>query len=219
MTEMQDTIIKAFNFRHATKEFDAQKKIGESDFNTILETGRLSPSSLGLEPWRFIVVENEALKDKLKPYSWGAQKQLDSASHFVIILARKNVSASSEYVQHIIRGIKKYEESTIPAVEDKFNNFQTNFHINDSERTLLDWASKQTYIALANMMTSAALLGIDSCPMEGFDLDKVTEILAEEDVVDTEHFAPSVMVAFGYRKNEPKDKVRQPAEDVIEWIK
>ena len=69
MTEMQDTIIKAFNFRHATKEFDAQKKISESDFNTILETGRLSPSSLGLEPWRFIVVENEALKDKLKPYS------------------------------------------------------------------------------------------------------------------------------------------------------
>ena len=219
MTEMQDTIIKAFNFRHATKEFDAQKKISESDFNTILETGRLSPSSLGLEPWRFIVVENEALKDKLKPYSWGAQKQLDSASHFVIILARKNVTASSEYVQHIISGIKKYEESTIPAVEDKFNNFQTNFHINDSERTLLDWASKQTYIALTNMMTSAALLGIDSCPMEGFDLDKVTEILAEEDVVDTEHFAPSVMVAFGYRKNEPKDKVRQPAEDVIEWIK
>lgn len=219
MTEMQDTIIKAFNFRHATKEFDAQKKISESDFNTILEAGRLSPSSLGLEPWRFIIVENEALKDKLKPYSWGAQKQLDSASHFVIILARKNVTASSEYVQHIIRGIKKYEESTIPAVEDKFNNFQTNFHINDSERTLLDWASKQTYIALTNMMTSAALLGIDSCPMEGFDLDKVTEILAEEDVVDTEHFAPSVMVAFGYRKNEPKDKVRQPAEDVIEWIK
>ncbi|RIL70644.1 NAD(P)H-dependent oxidoreductase [Staphylococcus devriesei] len=219
MTEMQDTIIKAFNFRHATKEFDNQKKISESDFNTILETGRLSPSSLGLEPWRFIVVENEELKNKLKPYSWGAQKQLDSASHFVIILARKNVTASSEYVQHIIRGIKKYEESTIPAVEDKFNNFQTNFHINDNERTLLDWASKQTYIALANMMTSAALLGIDSCPMEGFDLDQVTEILAEEGVVDTEHFAPSVMVAFGYRKNEPKGKVRQPAEDVIEWIK
>lgn len=219
MTEMQDTIIKAFNFRHATKEFDNQKKISESDFNTILETGRLSPSSLGLEPWRFIVVENEELKNKLKPYSWGAQKQLDSATHFVIILARKNVTASSEYVQHIIRGIKKYEESTIPAVEDKFNNFQTNFHINDNERTLLDWASKQTYIALANMMTSAALLGIDSCPMEGFDLDQVTEILSEEGVVDTEHFAPSVMVAFGYRKNEPKGKVRQPAEDVIEWIK
>ena len=75
-----------------------------SQTSTILETGRLSPSSLGLEPWRFVVIENEDLKEKLKPYSWGAQKQ--SASRFVIILARKNVTADSEYVQHIIRGIK-----------------------------------------------------------------------------------------------------------------
>lgn len=217
MNEMQETIIKAFNFRHATKEFDPTKHVSDSEFQTILETGRLSPSSLGLEPWRFAIIEDEEIKERLKPYSWGAQKQLSTASRFVIILARKNVTADSEYVQHMIRGIKKYEESTIPAVEDKYNNFQTNFHINDNERTLLDWASKQTYIALANMMTSAALLGIDSCPMEGFDLDKVTEILEEEGIVDTEHFAPSVMVAFGYRKEEPKEKVRQPADDVYAW--
>ena len=69
------------------------------------------------------------------------------------------------------------------------------------------------------MMTLQLLLGIDSCPMEGFDLDKVTEILAEENVVDTEHFAPSVMLhCMVIEKEEPKDKVRQPAEDVIEWI-
>lgn len=148
----------------------------------------------------------------------GSTKAIKYSKSFRYYSCTQNVTADSEYVQHIIRDIKKYEESTIPAVEDKFNNFQTNFHINDNERTLLDWASKQTYIALANMMTTAALLGIDSCPMEGFDLDKVTEILAEENVIDTEHFAPSVMVAFGYRKEEPKDKVRQPAEDVIEWI-
>ena len=65
-----ETIINAFNFRHATKEFDPEKKVSESDFHTILETGRLSPSSLGLEPWRFVVIENEDLKEKLKPYSW-----------------------------------------------------------------------------------------------------------------------------------------------------
>ena len=177
MSSMQETIINAFNFRHATKEFDPEKKVSESDFHTILETGRLSPSSLGLEPWRFVVIENEDLKEKLKPYSWGAQKQLNT-SRFVIILARKNVTADSEYVQHIIRGIKNTKKVRF-RVEDKFNNFKTNFHINDNERTLLDWASKQTYIALANMMTSA-LLGIDSCPMEGFDLDKVTEILVKK---------------------------------------
>ena len=86
MSSMQETIINAFNFRHATKEFDPEKKVSESDFHTILETGRLSPSSLGLEPWRFVVIENEDLKEKLKPYSWGAQKQLNTASRFVLFL-------------------------------------------------------------------------------------------------------------------------------------
>jgi nitroreductase len=156
MNQMNQTIIDAFHFRHATKEFDSTKKISDEDFNTILETGRLSPSSLGLEPWHFVVVQNKELREKLKAYSWGAQKQLDTASHFVLIFARKNVTAHTDYVQHLLRGVKKYEESTIPAVENKFDDFQESFHIADNERTLYDWASKQTYIALANMMTSAA---------------------------------------------------------------
>ncbi|MBL7639342.1 NAD(P)H-dependent oxidoreductase [Staphylococcus saccharolyticus] len=219
MSNMNQTIIEAFDFRHATKKFNPNKKISEEDFDTILESGRLSPSSLGSEPWRFVVIQNKKLRDKLKPYSWGAQKQLDTASHFVLIFARKNVTAHSNYVQHLIRGIKEYEESTIPAVEEKFDNFQASFHIADNDRTLYDWASKQTYIALGNMMTSAALLGIDSCPMEGFDLDKVTEILSEEGILDTEHFGISVMVAFGYRAQEPAHgKIRQSKEDVISWI-
>ena len=120
MSSMQETIINAFNFRHATKEFDPEKKVSESDFHTILETGRLSPSSLGLEPWRFVVIENEDLKEKLKPYSWGAQKQLNTASRFVIILARKNV----RFRIRTTYNSRYYEESTIPAVE-----VQTNFHI------------------------------------------------------------------------------------------
>ena len=219
MSNMNQTIIEAFDFRHATKKFNSNKKISEEDFDTILESGRLSPSSLGLEPWRFVVIQNKKLRDKLKPYSWGAQKQLDTASHFVLIFARKNVTAHSNYVQHLIRGIKEYEDSTIPAVKEKFDNFQASFHIADNDRTLYDWASKQTYIALGNMMTSAALLGIDSCPMEGFDLDKVTEILSEEGILDTEHFGISVMVAFGYRAQEPAHgKIRQSKEDVISWI-
>ena len=219
MSNINQTIIEAFDFRHATKKFNSNKKISEEDFDTILESGRLSPSSLGLEPWRFVVIQNKKLRDKLKPYSWGAQKQLDTASHFVLIFARKNVTAHSNYVQHLIRGIKEYEDSTIPAVKEKFDNFQASFHIADNDRTLYDWASKQTYIALGNMMTSAALLGIDSCPMEGFDLDKVTEILSEEGILDTEHFGISVMVAFGYRAQEPAHgKIRQSKEDVISWI-
>lgn len=218
MDQMQQTLLNAFNFRHATKRFDANKKISDSDFNTILETGRLSPSSLGLEPWKFVVVQNREIRDELKKISWGAQGQLDTASHFVLILARKNVTSQSPYVQHMMRNIKQYSEESIPATEQKFDDFQTGFHINDTPQSLLDWARKQTYIALGNMMTSAALLNIDSCPIEGFDLDAVTAYLSEKGIVDSENFAPSVMVAFGYRETEPKAKVRQPQADVVEWL-
>lgn len=102
MNDMQQTIINAFNFRHATKRFDSNKKINESEFDTILEAGRLSPSSLGLEPWKFIVIQNSEIRNKLKEISWGAKGQLDTASHFVIILARKNVTSKSPFVQHMI---------------------------------------------------------------------------------------------------------------------
>lgn len=118
----------------------------------------------------------------------------------------------------MIRNIKQYSEESIPATEQKFDDFQTGFHINDTPQSLLDWARKQTYIALGNMMTSAALLNIDSCPIEGFDLDAVTAYLSEKGIVDSENFAPSVMVAFGYRETEPKAKVRQPQTDVVEWL-
>ncbi|WP_394217938.1 NAD(P)H-dependent oxidoreductase [Staphylococcus warneri] len=219
MSDMNQTIIDAFHFRHATKQFDASKTISNEDFETILEAGRLSPSSLGLEPWKFVVVQSKTLRDKLKPYSWGAQKQLDSASHFMLIFARKNVTSQSPYVQNLVKNVKGYEESTIPAVYKKYDDFQTEFHINDNERTLYDWACKQTYIALGNMMTSAALLGIDSCPIEGFDVDTVTQILSDEGILDTENFGISVMAAFGYRSGEPPHgKVRQTQDDVVKWI-
>ena len=216
---MKDIIIEALNFRHATKRFDSNKKISDSEFNTILESGRLSPSSLGLEPWKFIVIQNKQLRNKLKKISWGAQGQLDTASHFVLILSRKNVVAKSPYVQYLFREVKQYSSDSISATEKKFDEFQTSFHINDNARTLLDWSSKQTYIALANMMTSAALLKIDSCPIEGFDLDSVTELLSNEGIFDKENFSPSVMVAFGYRDTNPKEKVRQNKSEVVSWIK
>src|SRR5699024_3841601 len=112
MNDMQQTIINAFNFRHATKRFDSNKKINESECDTMLEAGRLSPSSLGLEPWKFIVIQNSEIRNKLKEISWVAKGQLDTASHFVIILARKNVTSKSPIEQHINIDIKQYNEDS-----------------------------------------------------------------------------------------------------------
>ena len=148
----------------------------------------------------------------------GAQKQLDTASHFVLIFARKNVTAHTEYVQHLLRGVKNMKKV-------QFQLLKINLMISKkvsispimNEHCMIGRVNK--HILLANMMTSAALLGIDSCPIEGFDLDKVTEILSDEGVLDTEQFGISVMVGFGYRAQEPKHgKVRQNEDDIISWI-
>ncbi|MBT2816710.1 NAD(P)H-dependent oxidoreductase [Staphylococcus coagulans] len=220
MENRRQLLLDTFNYRFATKRFDASKKISEADFNTILETGRLSPSSLGFEPWQFVVIQDPAIRDALKPMSWGAQGQLDTASHFVVILARKNVRPENKYVQHLLRDVKHMDETMIQQMSEKTTSFQDkNLNLYESDRALWDWASKQTYIALGNMMTSAAFLGIDSCPIEGFQYDEVAELLTEKGIIDDENFAPSVMVAFGYREEDPKrEKTRQTQSEIVKWV-
>lgn len=101
-----------------------------------------------------------------------------------------------------------------------FKKFQkTDFNLLQSDRAVFDWASKQTYIALGNMMTSAAQIGIDSCPIEGFDKEEVDSLLRQEGIIQGDNLEVSVMVAFGYRKEEPKrDKTRQTMDTIVEWI-
>lgn len=220
MTDKRQQLLDTFNYRFASKRFDPNKKIDDKDFETILETGRLSPSSLGLEPWKFLVVQDTELRQALKPISWGAQGQLDTASHFVILLARKNVRPESPYFQYHIREIRHMSDEMVSAMIEKTTNFQRdNLKVYEDDRALWDWASKQTYIPLGNMMTAAAFLGIDSCPIEGFQYENVAKVLADKGYLDTDEFWPSVMVVFGYRDSEPtREKTRRPAEDVIQWI-
>lgn len=220
-TDKKQEILDAFTFRHATKEFDPTKKISDEDFQFILETGRLSPSSVGYEPWKFLVVENEELKNKLKAVSWGAQGQIPTASHFVIILARTDARYDSEYVLDLQKNVKKVPNDVLETLMPRYKDFQENdFHLFESKRALFDWASKQSYIALGNMMTSAAQIGIDSCPIEGFNYDQVHEILKEEGVLEDGKYDISVMVAFGYRIHEPKrEKTRRSMDQVVQWVK
>ncbi|MCH9813279.1 MAG: NAD(P)H-dependent oxidoreductase [Epsilonproteobacteria bacterium] len=217
---MDNKFIDAMQFRHATKEFDVTKKISDEAFKEILEMGRLSPSSFGFEPWKFLVIQNQTLREKLKAFSWGAQGQLPTASHFVIILSRKkkDMLYGSNYVQHMLQDIKQLPEDVIALYNDFYEKFQKeDFNLLESDRALFDWATKQTYIALANMMTGAAYMGIDSCPMEGFDTQSLETFLKDELNIDTDAFGASVMVAFGYRKEEPREKTRQVSEDIITW--
>jgi len=218
---MENKFLEAMNYRHATKEFDETKKISEDDFNTILQYGVLSPSSFGFEPWRFVIVQNEELREKMKEFTWGAQGTLPTASHFVVILARKakGMKYGSEYINHMMKEIKQLPEDVQAIYSEFYEKFQKiDFNLLESDRTLFDWACKQTYIAMANMMTGAAYMGIDSCPVEGFDRAKTEEFLKDELGIDTDEYGASVMVPFGYRKEAPKhEKVRQAIDSVTQY--
>ncbi|WP_047980257.1 NAD(P)H-dependent oxidoreductase [Ornithinibacillus contaminans] len=218
---LKQEIMDAFHFRHATKAFDPDKKILEEDFRFILEAGRLSPSSFGFEPWRFVVVQNAALREKIKQTSWGAFSKLPEASHFVILLARTKLDTvyHAKYLKDHLRDVLQFPDEALDKYLTRVEEFQRDdFKLLEGDRPLFDWACKQTYVALANMMTVAAQIGIDSCPIEGFNMDKMNQLLEEEDLLENGHFGISVMAAFGYRVKEPRLKTRRPFDDVVKWV-
>ena len=218
---LKQEILDAYHFRHATKEFDPDKKVSDDDFRFILETGRLSPSSFGLEPWRFVIVQNNELREKIKNASWGAFSKLPEASHFVILLARTKLDTmySSDYVRDHLVNVAHFPEEILEDYLEKVKAFQKDdFKMLEGERHIFDWACKQTYLALGNMMTAAAQIGIDSCPIEGFNIDKMNELLEAEGLLEDGHFGISVMAAFGYRAKDPRPKTRRAFDDVVKWV-
>jgi len=214
-----EAILSAFQFRHACKEFDSGKKISKADFNVILESGRLSPSSFGFEPWKFIVIQNAGLREKLCTVCWGAQTQLPTASHYVAIMCyRDGMRFDAGHVTRMMKEVQHLPDEIAAKKRERFRQFQEENRLLDTSRTLFDWSGKQAYIALGNMMTAAAFLGIDSCAIEGANLEASEAILADAGLTENGQLGLSVMVAFGYRKNEPKAKTRQLSEDVVVWV-
>ena len=216
----KEVILNAFQFRHATKEFDNIKKVSNEDIDFILKTANLSPSSFGFEPWHFVVVQDKELRELLKPVAWGAPLKLDTASHFILGLSMKAplTKWDSDYIMSIMKDVKQLPEEAIEMYSKFYREFQERDFDLDTDKKLFDWASKQTYIALGNMMTSAALTGIDSCPIEGFHQQKAEALLKGKFGIDTDKYGLSFMVAFGYRKAEPTHaKSRRDFKDIITW--
>jgi len=216
----KEEILNAFQYRHATKEFDTTKAVSNENMEFILKTANLSPSSFGFEPWHFIVVQDKELRELLKPVAWGAPLKLDTASHFVLGLSMKApmIKWDSDYIQHMMQDVKQLPEDVIEMYSKFYREFQERDFNLDTDKKMFDWASKQTYIALANMMTSAALIGVDSCPIEGFHEEKAEALLQEKFGLDTNKYGLSYMAAFGYRKESPThEKSRRSIEDIVTW--
>ncbi|MFC3931426.1 NAD(P)H-dependent oxidoreductase [Streptococcus dentapri] len=212
----------AFDHRVAVRIYNDQD-ISKEDMEYILDTAWLSPSSIGLEGWRFVVLGRKQIakhRKALKVLAWGAQSQLDTTSHLVLLLAEKNVRYDSESVKESLlrRGISQGENLDMRL--NLYKTFQEeNMKIADNPRAVWDWAAKQTYIAMGNMMTAASMIGIDSCPIEGFDYDKVNAYLAEAGIINSEKESIASMISFGYRLKDPKHpRSRKPRQEVITWL-
>ncbi|GAA4885293.1 NAD(P)H-dependent oxidoreductase [Ferrimonas pelagia] len=225
---MQAKLAEAFAFRHATKVFDPKRKISESEFNTILEAARLSPSSFGFEPWQLMVVQSPEKRELFREFTWGANGafngtagQLGTASHFLIFLAHTDASMkhNSAYQQTFMREVKQLPDEVIGFINQAFEKFQEQDWGIQGQRQITDWSAKQAYIAMGNVMNTAALLGIDSCPIEGFEMDKTIEVLEKHFGVDPKLYRPAVMVALGYRADEPQfPKTRRSQQQTVSWF-
>jgi len=208
---MHNDFTHAMAFRHACKLFDENKKIDDESIRYILEIGRTSPSSFGLEGWKFLVITNQKLKEKLRPVCWN-QPQITSCSHLVVLLAQiegARVESGKPKAQLARRGM---DEEKLQSYVDLYATHLKNTLATD-ENTYA-WTARQTYIAAANMMTGAAFIGIDSCPIEGFEKEKVEEILN----LDPKKWQVALLLPFGYRAKEQSAQLRLPFDEVVEFI-
>ncbi len=206
---MHENIINALNWRYAVRSFDKAKKVSEKDLDTILEAGRLAPSSFGLQPWKFAVVENMEKRALIQSAAWN-QTQVTEASHLVVVLAKTDMDAAyiDEYVNSIVatRGVPK------DALQG-YHDMMTGSILPRSQEKKVDWMTHQAYIALGMMLETAALLQVDATPMEGFSSEEVTKILA------VPGYTAAVLLCLGYRSAEDKaaeyKKVRMEKDKAI----
>ncbi|MFB2893422.1 NAD(P)H-dependent oxidoreductase [Aerosakkonemataceae cyanobacterium BLCC-F50] len=208
-----DQVIQQLNWRYATKKFDPNKKIPTEVWKTLEQSLVLAPSSFGLQPWKFFVVTNPELRQQLVEYSWG-QTQVVEASHLVVLAIKKDITAAD--VDHYIERMTEVRQVPVDSLQG-FSNVVKNFLKNPPVK-LDEWAARQVYIALGQLMTAAAMLEIDTCPMEGFNPAKYNELLG----LTEQGYSAVVVCPLGYRAADDKyavmPKVRFPTEEVVQYI-
>jgi len=211
----EQQLLDSLNWRYATKTFDATKKIPAATWKTLEETLVLSPSSFGLQPYRFLLVTDPALRAKLQPHSWN-QTQVVDASHYVVFAARTAMTETEidRFIDRVVelRGIPR------ESLEGYRGMMYGSLLSPGSESRIPHWAALQAYIALGNLMTSASLLGVDTCAIEGFAPAEYDALLGLKD----QGYASVVCCALGYRSAEDKyaglAKVRFPNTDLIKIV-
>lgn len=209
-----ETLLQQLQWRYATKQFDAQQKITAPVWSALEQSLVLTPSSYGMQPWKFLVLHKDAeVRERLVGCSWG-QRQVADSSHFVVFTVRTEISEQDvDVYMDSIAATRQIDKSAIEPLKKMIEGGIVR-GLNATQQR--EWASRQAYIALGNFMTSAALLGVDTCPMEGLDPAKYDEILG----LKGSGYATCVACAAGYRAATDKyaqlAKVRYTVQRLIE---
>jgi nitroreductase len=205
------TFLENQNWRYATKKFDASKKISAADLNTLKEAIRLSASSYGLQPYKVFIIENPELKAKLVGAAYG-QAQVADASHLIVFANELNFGAAG--IDQLANNISETRGLPLEAIQGYVDYMKGNITgLPEEVRNI--WTAKQTYLALGNLLNSAAELKIDVTPMEGFVPAQVNEILG----LDKLGLNASLLAPIGYRHSEDDTqhykKVRKSNEELF----
>jgi nitroreductase len=208
-----NNLIQALEWRYAVKQFDATKKIPAQTWETLEQALILTPSSYGLQPWKFLNVQDKGLREKLRAQSWG-QSQVTDASHFVVFLGKTAVSEKD--IDSFILKTAEVRGAPKEALKGYRDMMVGDLVQGPRSKIAPEWAARQAYIALGNLMTVAASLQVDSCPMEGLDPAQYDEILG----LNNSGYRTLCALALGYRSSDDKyataKKVRYSKEQLIE---
>lgn len=208
-----ESLLQQLTWRYATKKFDPAKRVSAADWAVLEQALILTASSYGLQPWKFIVVTDPALKAKLRPASWN-QSQVEDCSHLVVFTAKQEVSEAD--VDRFIARIAEVRGASVDSLAG-YKGFMVGDLVNGARAAIIkEWAARQAYIAMGNLLTSAAVLGIDTCPFEGIEPAQYDEILG----LVGSGYATVAACPVGYRAADDKyasaPKVRFQAKDVID---
>jgi nitroreductase len=205
------TITEALNWRYATKKFDSNKKISDEDLKNLMEALWLSPSSYGLQPWKFILVNNKETRTKIRAAAYD-QSQITDASQIIVFANKKNIDA--KLVDEYIEFVSKEKNVDIEHLKGFAGMIKGSF-VGKTDENLRSWAAYQLYLSVGTLLTCCAVSSIDACPMEGFDKAKVDEILG----LDALGLESRVIVAMGYRSEDDSSalskKIRFPESEVF----
>jgi len=208
-----ESLLQQLNWRYATKKFDVTKKISAADWAVLEAALILTASSYGLQPWKFIIITDPALKAKLRPASWN-QSQVEDCSHLVVFAAKQDITEAD--LDRFIARTAEVRGTTVESLAGYKGYMLGDLVKGPRHAVIHEWAARQTYIAMGNLLTSAALLGIDACPFEGIEPAKYDEILGLKGT----GFATVSACPLGYRAEDDKyasaPKVRFEAKDVVD---